>query len=800
MFRHFLLLIIFLIIPLNAQIPGSVQIKVSDKSDGSLLAGAVVKVEKTPLFCITDKAGRGVIEEVSPGSYIITVQFTGYRKENFEATVVSGKAAVINAALAREIIRVPEVTVSAARWDIKESPVTVSNISREDLEKKSIIKDIPSVLSTLPATTFYSENGNGIGYNYIRIRGFDQRRVSVLINGVPQNDPEDHSVYWINFFELSHALEDIQIQRGTGTAIYGPPSIGGSVNLLTRTPSSVPGIKVEKGLGTFNTSTISVQAESGLLVNHLAFMLRVSETSSDGYRDWSWAKFRRFYFSGIYFDSKQSVKLNFFGGPQEDGLAFYGIPKSYNNDENLRKYNYGKFSADREFLTSPQVSITHDYFLSDKLKLNNTVYYFSGDGFFDFDASWGTNDYFRLDTSVTIPADVMMRAFVDNDQYGWLPRLDFDLGRYSGSAGLELRTHRSQHWGRIERGTGLPENVVGEKGDKRFYDYKGGKDILSFFLLQNYAVTEKLKIQGNLQIIAQRYRIFEEKFAGNDFAVNYTFVNPQAGFVYAMNGNLSLYGNMAFTMREPPLKNLYEAESASWGVTPQFEQNGDGSYNYDKPIVKPEKLFNIEAGIRYQNERLMLNANIYRMSFTDEIVPSGGLDIFGQPRVGNASGTEHIGLEIESAVNIISRLDFQFNLNWSRNRYISFTEYGFNGTPLKRDGNYIAGAPELIINSALNYTLPEGFIALSAAHSGVQYADNSVSPDGPAADNITVDPYTILNLSAGYNLGLFNTRLKMMIEINNLLDSKILLFASGADNFFPLASRSIFFKAALEIF
>ncbi|NUM69839.1 MAG: TonB-dependent receptor, partial [Ignavibacteriaceae bacterium] len=63
-----------------------------------------------------------------------------------------------------------------------------------------------------------------------------------------------------------------------------------------------------------------------------------------------------------------------------------------------------------------------------------------------------------------------------------------------------------------------------------------------------------------------------------------------------------------------------------------------------------------------------------------------------------------------------------------------------------------------------------------------------------------VDPYTILNLSAGYNLGLFNTRLKMMIEINNLLDSKILLFASGADNFFPLASRSIFFKAALEIF
>ncbi len=800
MIRKLILLFLLSIAASYAQQQSSVLIKVTDKAYDSPLSGAVIKIEKTALFSITDESGTGSFEEVAPGDYSMTVQFTGYKKEIITFKTEPGKTVSIAVAMQKEFIQVPEVTVSASRWDIKESPVTITNIDREELDKKGIIKDIPSVLSTLPSTTFYSENGNGIGYNYIRIRGFDQRRVSVLINGVPQNDPEDHSVYWINFFELTHALEDIQIQRGTGTAVYGPPSIGGSINLLTRTPSSVPGFRVETGLGSFNTRTVSLQAESGLLANHLAFMLRVSNTESDGYRSWSWSKFWRFYFSGVYFDSRQSFKLNLFGGPQEDGLAFYGIPKNYNDDKTLRKYNYGEVSSDREFLTSPQVSFSHDYFIDKKLKLNNTLFYFSGDGFFDFDASWGTNDYFRLDPAITIPSDVIMRAFVDNDQYGWLPRLDFDFGKYKGSAGLEVRTHRSQHWGRIEKGSGLPDEVKGEKGDKRFYDYKGGKDILSLFILQNYAVNERLKLQANLQLVTQRYRIFEEKYAGNDISVNYTFLNPQAGAVWIANENLSFYGNIAFTMREPPLKNLYEAESASWGVTPQFEKKADGSYDFTKPFVKPEKLFNIEAGIRYQNKRFMINANIYRMSFTDEIVPSGGLDLFGQPRVGNASKTEHLGFELESALSIIPGFDLQLNLNWSRNRYVSFTEYGFNGIPQERDGNYIAGAPELIINSALNYSLYEGFITLSASYTGEQYADNSVASGSTAADNITVDPYIIMNLTAGYKLNVFNTRMKLTAEISNLLDSKILLFASGADNYFPLATRSIFFKASLDLF
>ena len=85
------------------------------------------------------------------------------------------------------------------------------------------------------------------------LRGFDQRRVSVMINGVPQNDPEDHNVYWVNFPDLASSLQDIQVQRGAGSAFYGPAAIGGSSSVgVGRSPSRArdgTGTRVRVGAG-----------------------------------------------------------------------------------------------------------------------------------------------------------------------------------------------------------------------------------------------------------------------------------------------------------------------------------------------------------------------------------------------------------------------------------------------------------------------------------------------------------------------------------------------------------------------
>ena len=162
------------------------------------------------------------------------------------------ESAFLRAANARSrdtVYLLPPVVVTATQAHERETPVTFT-----DLKHRDILSDIPcrmsrSLLSELPSITTYSENGNGIGYNYVNLRGFDQRRISVMVNGIPQNDPEDHNVYWIDFPDLMASTDLIQVQRGAGSAFYGPAAIGGSINLVTNPFSGRRASSLESSFG-----------------------------------------------------------------------------------------------------------------------------------------------------------------------------------------------------------------------------------------------------------------------------------------------------------------------------------------------------------------------------------------------------------------------------------------------------------------------------------------------------------------------------------------------------------------------
>ena len=798
MIRKLLFVFIFATVLIHAQVASTLEIIVRDASSGGTLQGAVIKFEDLPFAGVTNGEGRFVLKNMPPGEWRVICSYVGYKTLR-EVINVSGDKSAISFNLNQDVVSIPEVVVTGNRASEKGSTISFSNLSKAEIERLSVTKDIPAILNSLPSTSFYSESGTGIGYGYIRIRGFDQRRISVLVNGVPQNDPEDHSVYWLNFYDLANSLEDVQVQRGAALSFYGPPSIGASINLVTNKPFVEPGAAFEVGSGSFNTRKYSLSANSGLLADRFMIRVRGTKVETDGYREWSWAQVYRFFVSASYFDDVQSVSVSAFGGPQEDGLAFYGISKKSNNDENSRRYNYGLASMDREVLNQPQISLVHDLKLGENLWLKNTLFFMSGDGFFDFNASYGSNSYFRIDPAIVIPSDIMMRAFVDNDQYGWLPQIEYRYTSGKLLAGGEIRIHRSLHWGRIESGSGLPSDITGDKGDKHFYEYRGGKDIYSGFVGLQHNLNDKLGLSLKLQMVYQKYRLFDEKYVGTDFSTPYLFVNPQAGISYRLTNFVSLYGSVALTKREPPLKNLYEAESASWGVVPQFNRKLDGSYDFSDPLVKPETLLNIEVGTRLAWERFNGSINFYYMNFENEIVPSGGLDIFGQPRVGNAGRTLHLGIEIEGTIRLPWHLQVGFNGNISRNRYVEFTEYDGSGSPLSRVDNLIANAPEFILNASLEYAGERFFAGLHLNHTGVQYTDNSANPERTIDDEVTVDPFTVVNLSAGVNYRLFTTTIRLTFELNNLFDKKYLMNGFGRDNFFPAAGRNLMTTLKVEI-
>ena len=141
------------------------------------------------------------------------------------------------------------VLVTATEAKERETPVTFTNLNKGLIEQRYSMQDVPVLLAQLPSMISFSDGGNGIGYNYVTLRGFDQSRLSVMVNGIPQNDPEDHGMYWLDVSDILASASNVQVQRGAGSAFYGPPAIGGSINVVTNPFTPKPYVKFESIFG-----------------------------------------------------------------------------------------------------------------------------------------------------------------------------------------------------------------------------------------------------------------------------------------------------------------------------------------------------------------------------------------------------------------------------------------------------------------------------------------------------------------------------------------------------------------------
>lgn len=772
----------------------------------------------------SDEAGAFTLV-VRPGTWQLTVSFLGFTDHRATLTLAAGSPQ--HQAIVLEETRLPgtEVVVTANRAVPRLTPLTYSNLTAQALDLQPEMKDLPVHLANLPSVTWHSENGNGIGYSTLRMRGFDQRRLAVSINGIPQNDPETFDVFWINFFDLQGAVEDIQVQRGAGAAFYGPTGIGGAINIVANPYRPEAYAQVELGTGAFGTQRASVEANTGLRNDRYVAFARLSRLRSDGYRAWSWTEFWRFFGGLTRYGNRATLTLQAYGGPQRDGLAYIGIPKAANKgpvDDGFggtidRRYNYSARTGDVEHFHQPHVELLHDLRLSDRMTFNQTLFWIKGEGFFDFDGSFRSADYLRLPAGVvpdeqrSLPlylskpeATVFFRAYLDQHQGGWMPRLTYRHARGETTVGAELRLHRSRRWGRIEETTNLPPEQVGPANDARVYDFRGEKAIASLFASHLHRPAQRLAVQGDVQITYNHFRNWDEAFFGHRFKVPYAFVNPRLGVTFNPDRPLRAYASLAYAGREPRLKSLYDGEEAGAGFQPAFETDADGTLRYDRPLVRPEHLLNVELGTALEQPRYRLSANVYLMDFRDEIVPSGGLDQFGVPRTGNADRTRHRGLELEGAVRLARSLDVEGNLSLSRNRFIRFTEYEAqpDGTTLARrqDGNPIAGFPDQTANLGLVWHWQGLTTTARLNYGGRQYIDNSggTLPDGTPSEDLVLDPYMLVHASLQYT---FPARaalqgLRLSLDVNNVFDHRVLLFgnvSAGVPQFFPYATRHLFF-------
>ena len=208
-------------------------------SDSKPLEGANIVVVGTELGGVSDKDGSFKID-VPTGTYDVTASFIGYTSVT-NSVVVGDIVSSVNFILEFSYLGLSDVEVLASRAS-ENTPVAYTTVDKEEMAFRLGSQDIPMSLNTTPSV-YATQQGGGAGDARINVRGFNQRNVAVMINGVPQNDMENGWVYWSNWDGVADAAQSIQMQRGLSAVNLATPSIGGTMNIITDPASAEKGGK-----------------------------------------------------------------------------------------------------------------------------------------------------------------------------------------------------------------------------------------------------------------------------------------------------------------------------------------------------------------------------------------------------------------------------------------------------------------------------------------------------------------------------------------------------------------------------
>ncbi|MEJ2104849.1 MAG: TonB-dependent receptor, partial [Ignavibacteriaceae bacterium] len=806
--------------------------KVVDSETNSSLENANVTLSvKSAQGTTSDANGNFTLRTDKRDSDTLSISYIGYHKYSIPivslmklpGVQIKNEKLFHTFRLIKKAIPSQTVLVEATIGKKGITPLSFDQLKAKEIVKTYTVYDIPKYLSNLPSTTFYSESGNSIGYNYVSIRGFDQRRITVSINGIPQNDPEDHNVYWLDFPDLLASTELIQVQRGAGSGVFGYPAIGGSINIITSNFSDKPKIELSASYGSYVTRKYSAAYSSGLIDNKYSIYAKLGRILSSGYRELTWVNFGNYFLSAVRYDESFTTQLNFYGGPVADGLGYTGIAKFAVKDKNLRRENYSDWGADEDSYTyvvprrpeeienfsQPHFELLNEWKINKNLKMNSALFLVLGDGFFDYDGSWaipdyGYDDYFRLKLNDFLPdsaygpTNALIRAQVDNKQYGWIPRFGFEHGNGTLFFGAEFRKHSSLHWGSINHADNLP---LGVSKNYRYYSYRGAKDIYSAFVNESYRLNDYWNFLGELQLAYNKYRLYDEEYIGTDFTITHLFLNPRIGINFKPFSLLNFYLSFARVSREPRLKEYYDAAESSGGAVPQFQLNANGTYNFDAPLVKPETMNDFEIGASFNQDNLSLTLNLFYMLFNDEIVKDGQVDRFGQPTTGNVDRSVHLGAELSAIVKFFDeRFEVFGNTTFSKNTIDKGKHFIDAENYIDLSGKRITGFPDFLANFGVNFQQSGIYIRLTGKYVGKFYSDNydenlksylTLYPGFVSYSDNVNDGYFVSDIFLSYEFSLLNsiTPWKVYFQVNNIFDNLYSAYAIGKE-FFPAAERN----------
>lgn len=358
---------------------------VADSLSGNALENVNVKVLELPKGGSTDRHG-GFYIGLEPGNYTLSFSAVGYLQKDVKIKITGQVLQLGRVALALATIGLEEVTVLASDAIERHTPVAVSMIRADAIQAKLGDQPFPEIMKSVPGV-YSSRTGGGSGDASVNIRGFQQENIALMLNGVPIGSVENGLVYWNNWLGLSEATQQVQVQRGLGASKVAMNSIGGTINIITKTTDVEKGGSMKYAITSYGNQKATLMLSSGRLKNNMAVTFLGSRFTGPGYADATYVDGWAYYLSiSKEFGKDQMLVFTALGNPErhgqrnnrltQDEVDRYGL--KYNKD--WGSYNGEINNASENFYHKPHISLNHYWNISEKSMLSTSYYLSFGNG------------------------------------------------------------------------------------------------------------------------------------------------------------------------------------------------------------------------------------------------------------------------------------------------------------------------------------------------------------------------------------------------------------------------------------
>ena len=646
--------------------------KVVDETNQPL-PGASIVLQGTNTGASSNFDGNFTLE-TSATSGTLQVSFVGYKTS---LVTFNGSANLGTIALSPSAEALDEIVITQTSFAVdRKTPVAVSTIKASVIENKLGTQEFPEILKSTPGV-YATKSGGGFGDGRLNLRGFNSENVAVMINGVPVNDMENGRVYWSNWAGLADVTSAMQVQRGLGASKVAVPSIGGTVNILSKTTDVEKGGNVFTAIGNDGYQKFGATVSTGLLNNGFAATVSASKTTGDGYIDGTQFNGAN-YFVNVSKQLNDNHKLSFtsFGAPQRHGQRqSRSLISRYRNSERGNKYNpdWGikngqVVHVEDNFYHKSQTSLNHYWTINDNATLSTALYASWGTGggggkagnYSLFDVRLGDADQpMDLDHIVNVNkdratqglgSDAILRA--SRNDHSWFGALSTYKTNFNDNfalvAGLDLRSYTGKHFREVtdllggnyfyDNSNANNPNAALKVGDKFSYyndgkvEWQGlftqleyNKDNVSAFISATVSNTSYTRIDYFNYLDTDALQTTDK----------YSFLGfgTKGGANYNIDDNHNVFANIG-----------YFEKAAGFGSV--FQQYDNEHINAD---AENQKIFSTELGYGYRGDTFAANVNIYRTHWKDRTLTKSFQNQDGSYLAANILGVNalHQGVELD---------------------------------------------------------------------------------------------------------------------------------------------------------